>query len=850
MGIGMFNGHHRRVLARLALGASTAFAAISAAAAQDAQTAEPPRRDTDIVVVGERGSAVTDIMPIASLDANAIAATGATTMPQLLQAIRGQTQSADGSPPIFLLNAQRVSGYQEIGTLPPEAILRVEVLPEPAALKFGYPPTRRVVNFITKPSFHQVELRARAGVTTRPGSGTEQGNFGLTRLQHGSRLTLALEVRHTDAVHQSDRSIAPDPDVPFDAVGNIVGINGEIDPALSAAAGHPVTIAGVPANPSSLAAYANSPQRVTDLSPYRTLAPRNDAVKAEAVYANRVGKTLAGSISLSAERSRNRGIAGPGDIMLVIPASNPFSPFANTVLLDRYLVDTPLFRQDQTTTTLHGGALLRGAVAGWRWDISAAVDQKQVDEFNERGIDPTAAIAAIAAGANPFAALDPSLLTNRMPERTRIRTRDTELKAVTTNAPIHLPAGKVTVTATVEAGNLATDSSSRGPTPSARHLARRRVEGTVAVDVPLTSRRDNVLAFAGDLSASASYTARSVGGFGALHDSTVGLNWTPIDRVELLATIKHSAAAPDAEMLLNPVATIPNATVFDFGSGRTEITTLILGGNPGLLAERRLVHSYGLNLKPFAKRELRVSLSFEDTMIHNQTGTVYALTPQTEAVLPDLFVRDGSGRLTSVAFRPINFSLEHTRALQLTLNAYGQFGKAALPPSGPPKPGSPPPKPPARANYWAGMGPTLKLSDELQLRPGTPVFDVLHGDTVTGGGNPRLFAWGYGGFNYLGNGGNFDFWYAAGNRVRSPNPASDLYFSPIFKLNISAYISLHHFMPHTAWTSHTQLRLEVSNITDAHQRVRDANGDTPNRLQRDYLDPIGRTIALSLRKTF
>ncbi len=86
------------------------------------------------MVTGVRGSAVTDVAPIAVLGRDAIDATGASTMAELLQAIRGSTQSADGSDPIFLLNAQRVSGYQEIGSLPPEAIEKIEILPEPAAL--------------------------------------------------------------------------------------------------------------------------------------------------------------------------------------------------------------------------------------------------------------------------------------------------------------------------------------------------------------------------------------------------------------------------------------------------------------------------------------------------------------------------------------------------------------------------------------------------------------------------------------------------------------------------------------------------------------------------------------------
>src|SRR5207237_4011596 len=111
----------------------------------------PPTAESagDIIVRGDRRSVITNLAPIATLDANAVAATGATTMGELLAAIRAVTQAADGSPPIFLINGQRVSGFEEVNTLPPEAIEKTEVLPEQAALKFGYPPTRRVVNFIT-----------------------------------------------------------------------------------------------------------------------------------------------------------------------------------------------------------------------------------------------------------------------------------------------------------------------------------------------------------------------------------------------------------------------------------------------------------------------------------------------------------------------------------------------------------------------------------------------------------------------------------------------------------------------------------------------------------------------------
>jgi hypothetical protein len=277
--------------------------------------------------------------------------------------------------------------------------------------------------------------------------------------------------------------------------------------------------------------------------------------------------------------------------------------------------------------------------------------------------------------------------------------------------------------------------------------------------------------------------------------------------------------------------------VFDYGHGRTETVTLILGGNPDLRPERRHIRSLAVSLKPFEKNELRVSATYSATRIRDQTGTVYALTPQLEALLPDLFVRDASGRLTTVTFRPINFYRERQRTLNLTVSASGGIGK-------PPPPGG------TRTNFYAGIGPTVRFGDRLQLRPGAPELDLLRGDTVIGGGTGRIVGYLYGGINYLGNGMTFDGWAEGSNRVRSPSRAADLRFSSIFKLNIGAFISLHHFLRHEDWTRRTQLRLDVSNVTDAHRRVRDADGQVPNRFQPDYLDPIGRTVKLSLRKLF
>ena len=47
-----------------------------------------------------------------------------------------------------------------------------------------------------------------------------------------------------------------------------------------------------------------------------------------------------------------------------------------------------------------------------------------------------------------------------------------------------------------------------------------------------------------------------------------------------------------------------------------------------------------------------------------------------------------------------------------------------------------------------------------------------------------------------------------------------------------------------------RLSLSANNLLDARQRVTDANGVTPLAYQPDELDPLGRVMAIELRKPF
>jgi iron complex outermembrane receptor protein len=191
---------------------------------------------------------------------------------------------------VVLVNGQPSNGINEISDLPTEAVSRVQLLPRQAAGQLGQNPTRRVVNIVIKPDLRQVTANGTAGLATAGKGFSAEGELSLLSLAGGNRRSLVLKAKHADPLYEGDRDILGDGSIlPFDLVGNIVPYPtgaAEIDPALSALAGRPVSVAGVPAGNTAptLAAFAAraGDANVSDLGRYRTLLPRQRSYSANA----------------------------------------------------------------------------------------------------------------------------------------------------------------------------------------------------------------------------------------------------------------------------------------------------------------------------------------------------------------------------------------------------------------------------------------------------------------------------------------------------------------------------------------------------------------------------------------
>ena len=77
-----------------------------------------------------------------------------------------------------------------------------------------------------------------------------------------------------------------------------------------------------------------------------------------------------------------------------------------------------------------------------------------------------------------------------------------------------------------------------------------------------------------------------------------------------------------------------------------------------------------------------------------------------------------------------------------------------------------------------------------------------------------------------------------------------LHFSPVTVVNLRAFTDLKRLAPNSPWTKGLRLSLDVINLLNDRQDVRDSAGSVPLQYQPGYRDPLGRSIEFEIRKVF
>ncbi|MEG3174880.1 TonB-dependent receptor [Sphingomonas sp. RB3P16] len=809
----------------------------------------------DIVITAQRvaGTAIGTVEPLAVLDSTTLSSLGVTNMGDLVKRLKGLTTAGNGSEPVMLLNGRRTSGGGDIWSLPPEAIERVEILPEQEAARFGYPATMRVMNFITKKHFRSLTLQQNGGSTTEGGGGTQYAELSATRIEGPRRAAVRASYLHLDPLLQSQRAIVPDPDTLFAAAGNVGGRTGaSIDPALDRLAGRPVTVAALPQDAAArqqLASYVGPGQAITDIGAYRSLQNRTDTVQAEGTLASPLGRKLDGSINLSFQADRSSGLSGLASGVLDVPAGTGVLPFSSPVLLYRAFPGVVL-HQATSALTLHAGTTLQGSMRRWSWSVTTGYDRVASRARSENGVPLDALQAVVTAGSDPLTPLDAASARQRLVANSRTSTNTVATKAVVNGPLARLPAGDAQLTVSADYTRSSSSVRGSGASPDGTSLNRAIGGASVNTVVPLASASEGVLPFLGQMSLSGMIGVSAVSRFGRLLSSNYGFTWAPVAPLQITGSITDTRTPPAIALLVSPTFTTPNTPFFDFTAGTSVLVSSIVGGNAALRPERRQTATIGIAIKPIKSKELRLGVDYLDVKIDNQSAMLGSLTPAFQAAFPGLYVRDSGGALVSVDLRPVNLARETDRKLRMTLNLQTALGRAPPPAPAPTKTSPPPPPPKPRPMLFVSLTGNYRLQDRLVLRDGTPALDLLDGATIDGtGGRPRWDVDGtiggsYGAFN-LGVYSRLQ----GPTRIRSTLAASDLRFSGRTWLVFYTTLDLAKVVARP-WSKQMTLHFTVENLLNDRIAVRDATGTTPNRFQSAYLDPLGRSIRFGARKLF
>lgn len=626
-----------------------------AEAAPAATDAHATSTSDEIVVSGKAvpGAVIGDVPPENQLNPADIASYGVSTINDLLDQITEQTQSDQGrdssASPVILVNGKRISGVNEIGDLPTESVLRIDILPEEVALKYGYDAQLKVVNVILRRRFRARVANGGGGGSTDGAGENETADLSYNRIHDNDRISIVARVKDQASVRESDRGVS--------------------------------STAGTVSDPTDT---------LGDDSHHRTIEPATRAFTLNGVYAHQLSSKITASVNARATYTTSRALNGYSSADLSVPASSPYAITNSDTTVNRY-VDDRVLHQDIDTATAHLGVTLNDDLSTrWRLSLIGAYDHSDVRTATGRGYDTDTLQDEIDSGeADPYGILSSSALGNFQRQQA-IAITDTASSSLLANGKLfRLPAGDIAASLKL-GGDFSTLSSSTTGVDATGASRLSRVEGNaqIGLDFPLTSRSKHVLGAIGDLSANVTGAVTEVSDYGVLGTFAYGLHWMPRKGISLIASVNEDRQAPTLSELNAPTVTTSNVRVYDYVQGKTVTVTQITGGNRDLKADDRHVYKLGLALAPVngTKTKLTVMADYLHSITRNAIGTLTSATADAEDAFADRFERDASGALVSVDSRSVNFDKEDREELRWGFN-FTRILRAPRRP--PPPPGGP-----------------------------------------------------------------------------------------------------------------------------------------------------------------
>jgi iron complex outermembrane receptor protein len=774
----------------------------------------------EIVVTGDRLRSQVDSAqaPIVELNEEDIAAYGASTIGDLVEALGTVTNSSRGrgdARPVFLINGIRVGSFREFRSYPPEAIVKVEVLPEEVAQRFGFAPDRRVVNFILKENYSALTVEAEYEQPGQGGYSRTEQEATLLKIAKGARINIDLEVNDRTLLTEAERQV-------IQTESSVSGVAGDPNPAA-----------------------------------FRSLVSDTFSFEATGNYAKSFiesGSSL--SFNGTFERNESLSLSGLNSVILTDAVDNS--------ALRTFDPGNPLERRASSDSV--SAALSYNRPIG-DFQFTATADASLVESTTEFDLpaDTSGLVTDALAGTLAIDGVLPALADAGFATN-RTNTKNASTKTTLRGAPLFLPGGEVNVTFDLGYDwNRTQASDTRTATDT--ELTRGNLNGGVNLTIPIASARDDFLAALGDVTLNLSGGFDDLSDFGTLFDWSAGLIWAPFDQLDLSATYTNRESAPSISQLASPEVVTFNVSTFDFVRGETVLATVTSGGNPFLNASTQSDWTFSTNWKlPFIENT-SAQLSYSRNRTDDVSSSLPTLTPAVEAAFSDRVTRDADGILLAIDQRPVAYDQTSLNRLAFGLTTRGNFGKAKVPERAPEgaegrssggrpagarrggRGGGPPGVGggDGRGRFFLSLNHTLDLRNEILIAPGIPAIDLIGGDGGSSRNNTQLEAGMFrGGLGLRVSGTYTGPATIDGSELAS---SSDLNFGALAKVDLRMFVDLGEvFKKQDGPLKGMRLSFRADNVFDGIRRVTDENGEVPLNFQPALIDPIGRYLGFEIRK--
>ena len=393
------------LLAIAAFSATPALAQVEPSPAPDtAQGANDGAADgesgNEIVVTAERirGQVDTDVPPVLELDAEEIATYGAGSIEELIEQLAPQIGSGRGrgeGRPVFLVNGQRVGGFREFRRYPPEAIEKVEVLPEEVALQFGFPADQRVINFILKQNYASREVELEYGQPQQGGTSNGEVELSQLTIAGNRRVNFGFEYGTNSMLTEAERDIVQ-------TTGSAPTVAGDPDPA-----------------------------------PFRSLRADAENWELDATLNSSLGDAPgSGTFSINGgiERSFSRSLSGLDVVTLTTPDASAV----------RTIDDDPLERRARSTTVSLGGSINK-PIGDWQFDTTLDASRAERTTFIDQRRDASGLQELVDAGDLEIDGVLPGIPAGGV-DRADSISYSADAKSTLRGNPFVLPAGEARLT--------------------------------------------------------------------------------------------------------------------------------------------------------------------------------------------------------------------------------------------------------------------------------------------------------------------------------------------------------------------------------------------------------------------